>query len=200
MASPRRSRSSHIVASLAAGTVLLAACGGAGSDAEPLAAPEDASTPVPPAGVDEAAADDTGADEAARFAAVFAGTTPIDAEFDGASLAGRDTVLWFWAPWCTSCRAEAPEINEIAERFGDRVQIVGVAGRGDLGDIRGFIDDTSTGGLTHVADLDGAVWNTFGIFAQPAFAFVDDDGAVETFVGGLRAGDLVERIEALLAT
>ncbi len=131
---------------------------------------------------------------------MFSTTTAIDAEFDGASIAGRDTVLWFWAPWCTICRAEAPDINETVERFGDDVQFVGVAGRGGIDEMRSFIDDTDTTGLTHVADLDGGVWNAFGIFAQPAFAFIDDNGEIETFVGGLRADDLADRIEELLAT
>ena len=109
-------------------------------------------------------------------------------------------MLWFWAPWCTICRAEAPDINETVERFGADVQIVGVAGRGGIDEMRGFIDDTGTGGMTHVADEAGDVWNAFGIYAQPAFAFIDDTGEIETFIGGLRADDLADRIEELLET
>lgn len=180
---------------------MLAACGGSdASDSAPVtsadAAPEDSSASVPPAGADEAPA----RDDAAAFATVFAATTPIDAVFDGASLAGRDSVLWFWAPWCTSCRAEAPDINETAERFGDDVQIIGVAGRGGIDEMRSFIDDTETSGLTHVADLDGDVWNSFGIYAQPAFVFINDDGEIETFMGGLGADHLADRIDELLAS
>jgi thiol-disulfide isomerase/thioredoxin len=183
---------------------VLAACGGSdASDSAPVAAPDDvaagdASAPVPPAGADEAP--EGARDDAASFASVFASTSAIDAEFDGASLAGRDSVLWFWAPWCTVCRAEAPDINETVERFGADVQIIGVAGRGGIDEMRDFIDDTGTGGMTHVADEAGGVWNAFGIFAQPAFAFIDDTGEIETFVGGLRADDLADRIEELLAT
>jgi thiol-disulfide isomerase/thioredoxin len=172
---------------------VLAACGGSdASDSAPVAAPDDvAARDASPEGA---------RDDAASFASVFASTSAIDAEFDGASLAGRDSVLWFWAPWCTVCRAEAPDINETVERFGADVQIIGVAGRGGIDEMRDFIDDTGTGGMTHVADEAGGVWNAFGIFAQPAFAFIDDTGEIETFVGGLRADDLADRIEELLAT
>ena len=182
---------------------MLAACGGSdASDSAPVADPddaaEDASAPVLPAGADEAP--ETAREDAAAFASVFASTAAIDAGFDAASLAGRDSVLWFWTPWCTVCRAEAPDINETVERFGADVQIIGVAGRGGIDEMRDFIDDTGTGGMTHVADEAGGVWNAFGIFAQPAFAFIDDTGEIETFVGGLRADDLADRIEELLAT
>lgn len=188
----RRRRPTRGSVALAAGAVVLAACAGSGgSDDGPDRAPDTA-------GVDEAP--DTTVDDAAVFASLFAATSPIDAEFDAATLAGRDSVLWFWAPWCTVCRSEAPDINETVERFGDDVQIVGVAGRGGLDEMRGFIDDTETTGFPHVADLDGDVWNAFGVYAQPAFAFIDDDGEIETFIGGLRADDLADRIEQLLAT
>lgn len=191
----RRSRSSPPVVALVAGAIVLAGCGAADADdGAPVAVPEDASAPVPPAGADE------GPPDAAVFAAVFASASPIDAEFDATSLAGEDSVLWFWAPWCASCRAEAPDVIETIARFDDDVQVVGVAGRGDLHDMRDFIGDTGTSGFTHVADLDGGVWNAFGIFAQPAFAFIDDTGEIETFIGGLPADDLADRIERLLAS
>ena len=131
--------------------------------------------------------------------ASLASTAPL---FDDVALAveGRDTVLWFWAPWCTACRAEAPDVSEVSARFGDRVEFVGVAGRGELAEMRRFVDETDTRGLDHVADLDGEVWADLGIIAQPALAFVDDGGEVEVFVGGLGADELTERVEALLAT
>ncbi|PAZ13053.1 hypothetical protein CLM62_26490 [Streptomyces sp. SA15] len=36
-------------------------------------------------------------------------TTTVDGKaFAGTSPAGKDAVLWFWAPWCAVCRGEAP--------------------------------------------------------------------------------------------
>ena len=118
-------------------------------------------------------------------------------ELSSAALEGKDTVLWFWAPWCTSCRAEAPEVVAVAEAMGDRVQVIGVAGRGEVPAMEGFVRDTGTGGLTHVVDADGTIWASYDVFAQPAFAFVDDSGEVEVFVGGLGESALVERMTAL---
>ena len=141
-------------------------------------------------------------DESATvLAEAFATATPLDgaSTFDGATLAGQHAVVWFWAPWCTICRSEAPEVAEIAERYDSLVQIIGVPGRGALDEMTDFVDDTGTGSLTHLADLDGQVWSAFGVFGQPAFAFIDDDGSVEVFVGGLGGDALAERIDALIA-
>jgi hypothetical protein len=48
-----------------------------------------------------------------------------------------------------------------------------------------------------VVDHDGSIWSSFGVSAQPAFAFVDDDGTVEVFVGSLGETGLTERMQAL---
>lgn len=129
-------------------------------------------------------------------------TAPVLAggEFDGATLEGADTVLWFWAPWCTVCRGEAPDVVAAADAFEGEVQIIGVAGRGGLSEMEGFVDDTGTGGLTHLADEDGRIWSSFGVFAQPAYAFVDDSGEIEIFVGALGADGLTERMNDLSET
>jgi len=133
---------------------------------------------------------------------VFATSSTLDGDltFDGATLAAGDSVVWFWAPWCTICRAEAPEVAEIAERYASQVNLIGVPGRGELDAMVEFVDDTGTGSLTHVTDLDGDIWSAFGVYGQPAFAFIDDDGTVEVFIGGLGGDALAERIDELIAT
>jgi thiol-disulfide isomerase/thioredoxin len=129
----------------------------------------------------------------------FASSTVEGDSFDGASLAGRSVVLWFWAPWCTTCRSEAPGVMAAAESFAGEVEVIGVAGRGEVDAMRGFVDDTGTEALTHLADQDGDLWTRFGVVAQPAFAFVGADGSVEVVTGGLGAEGLARRMEALRA-
>jgi thiol-disulfide isomerase/thioredoxin len=119
------------------------------------------------------------------------------AEFRGDSLRGRDAVLWFWAPWCTVCRGEAPDVVAAAET--SKVTVVGVAGRGGTGEMAEFVADTGTAGFTHVVDSDGTIWADFGVFAQPAYAFVDDSGAVEVFVGAMGERALTDKMAALAA-
>lgn len=192
----------RVVASAALGSVALAACGGGGNDANetPGARPTGESDD---AGItdEQTTGDSETAGAAAGFGEVFAAATPLDGvPFDGASLDGTDAVVWFWAPWCTICRGEAAEVAEIAERYSGRVQFVGVAGRGELDAMQEFVEDTGTGTLTHLADLDGSIWSAFGVFGQPAYAFIDNSGTVDVFVGGLGGNALVDRIDDLLAT
>ena len=118
---------------------------------------------------------------------------------DGSELVGADTVLWFWAPWCASCRAEAPEVLEAAAAFVGRVEVLGVPGKGGTSEMERFVADTGTGELRHAVDTDGRIWQSFGVVGQPAFAFVDDDGTVEVFNGGLGFEELTERMEELSA-
>ncbi|UQA91948.1 redoxin domain-containing protein [Streptomyces halobius] len=125
-------------------------------------------------------------------------TRTVDGEeFKGASLAGKHAVLWFWAPWCTVCRSEAPTIAKTAAKWGDKVTFVGVPGRGRTADMKQFVTDTGLDGIQHAVDTDGSLWAGFGVTAQPALAFVDDDGTIDVVPGGLDATKLNDKVERL---
>ena len=114
--------------------------------------------------------------------------------FDAASLNGKPVVLWFWAPWCTICRSEAPTVSKIAAEYAGRVQFVGVAGQDTAQAMSRFVADTGTGSLTHLADTTGVVWREFGVAVQPSFAFITSDGATDIRVGGLEEAALRARV------
>ena len=133
-------------------------------------------------------------------AASFSGTTLEGASFDSASLAGKPAVLWFWAPWCTVCRAEAPDVAAVATEFADEVTFIGIPGRGEVGPMRQFVDDTGTGGFQHVSDVDGALWQQFGVVSQPSFVFIDGSGHTELVPSGLSGDDLRRMTQSLLTS
>ncbi|MGH8775024.1 MAG: redoxin domain-containing protein [Jiangellaceae bacterium] len=122
----------------------------------------------------------------------FTAATVDGATFDGASLAGRPVVVWFWAPWCPVCKAGAADVTAAAAELGDDVAFVGVAGlSGNIDDMQSFVEDTDSASIPHVADVDGAVFTRFEVAQQDTFAFVSVDGAVELVDGYSSDPDLV---------
>ena len=85
---------------------------------------------------------------------------------------------------------------EVEQRFGDEVRIIGVPGLASEGSMRGFVDDTGTGDLVHIPDVDGVIWDRFGVSQQRTYVYIDDDGSWRT----AGYGTLVEDVEDLIAS
>ena len=86
------------------------------------------------------------------------------------------------------------------EQFAGEVNVVGVASRDDLSPMRQFVTNMGVDAFPHIADISGEIWEEFGISGQPAFAFINDDGAVEIVIGAIGEDELVKRMTALVAT
>lgn len=121
---------------------------------------------------------DEGTDDMALPAVYDFTATTLDGEtFEGSELAGSPTVLWFWAPWCPTCRAQIPTVTSLAETYGDEVQVVGVGGLDDAEAISRMAED-DIAGITHLVDESGDVWQHFGMTQQSTFVVLDPDGEV----------------------
>lgn len=80
------------------------------------------------------------------------------------------------------------------------MQFVGVAGRDDLDAIRSFIDDLDVDAFPHAVDETGEIWAAYQITTQPSFAFLNDDGTGEVYVGALGTDGLTARLEDLTSS
>lgn len=127
----------------------------------------------------------------------FTAKTVNGQDFSGQSLAGKPAVLWFWAPWCTTCQGEAPGVAKAA-RANPAVTFVGVAAQDQVPAMQNFVTRYSLG-FTNLADLDGSVWRQFGVTIQPAFAFIGPDGSVDVVKRTLSEQDLAARVSTLAA-
>ena len=126
----------------------------------------------------------------------FAGTTVDGKPFSGATLAGKPTVLWFWAPWCPTCLQQAPGVRAAFKSSSSTVNFLGVAGLDTAANMPAFVKLAKLGSMTSVADPEGVIWKQFKITEQSFFVMLDASGT-EVFRGRLHAQDIPAKITAL---
>ena len=73
-----------------------------------------------------------------------------------------------------------------------------MASRDELEPIQEFVEQFEVGGFDHAVDESGEIWSYYGIFTQPSFAFIDDDGQVSVFLGAMGFDGLSSTIEETL--
>jgi thiol-disulfide isomerase/thioredoxin len=167
---------------------VLAACG---------SPTEKAAGPTPPATTSPAgSAASSGPAQNTPAVLRFTGTTLDGAAFDGASLTGKPVVFWFWAPWCPKCQAEGPAVAKIAEKYRDRVSVVGIAGLDrSTAKMTEFVDRTGTSRLPQLNDATGDLYKHFKVTTQSSYLFVDPAGKTESATGPLDEMELSELID-----
>lgn len=114
---------------------------------------------------------------------------------------GKTVFLNFWATWCSPCRSEMPEIQQLYEDYGNNegdLIVLGVAapnvGReGSEEEIAAFLEEN---GYTFpvVMDYFGAFSNQYGIRAYPTTFMIDADGNVFGYVESALTKAMMESI------
>lgn len=126
----------------------------------------------------------------------FTGTTLTGKAFHGASLRGRPVVLWFWAPWCTTCLQEEPNVVALSRHYAGRVSVVGVS---SLATVQ-MIDDIARQipSIINLVDPHLSVWNHFGVQAQSTYLVLDRNARVVAsgYLEDAQLNNLVARIAA----
>ena len=110
--------------------------------------------------------------------------TTLDGEtINSADLRGKPAVLFFWAPWCSVCKADAHNISALREAVGDETNIVSIAlSYESIEDVKKFVDENDVTGpvlLGHRATSDA-----FKVDSFPTVYILDQDGEVASSVVG----------------
>jgi len=124
----------------------------------------------------------------------FSGTTVDGSRFDGSSLEGKPAVLWWWAPWCPTCRAQSGNVSELAEKYDGKVAVVAVGGLDSAQAIEGLAVQIPH--VTHLVDDRGEVWQHFRVIAQSTYTVIDADGEIiaEGYLDDAELNDLVAQL------
>lgn len=132
---------------------------------------------------------------------------------EATDLEGQVGLFYFWAHWCSDCRAQKPVLVELVEELEDRglrvvapTRLYGFISRGTEAAqqverdyiVRSQIADSTL--LQHVpVPLGSENFVRFGVSTTPTLVLVDREGVVRLYhPGAMEKSDLRSRIEALL--
>jgi peroxiredoxin len=116
-----------------------------------------------------------------------------------ADLRGKAVWINYWASWCPPCQFETPTLRAIDERYRDRgLAVVGIQ-----------VQQTVQAGLDYAerydleyrigADVTGAFFHLYHVFALPTQFFIDPDGRIVRIVNGpMSETDASAIIESML--
>jgi cytochrome c biogenesis protein CcmG/thiol:disulfide interchange protein DsbE len=123
-----------------------------------------------------------------------------EAEFSLSAMRGTIVVLNFWGSWCLECQTEAPQLEDISQRYAAQgVQVVGVDFRDTERKALEFIDQY---GLTYTNgfDVGERITERYNVTGAPETFIIDRNGEIyHFFLGPVTAPELAEKLDALLA-
>ena len=90
--------------------------------------------------------------------------------------AEKPTLLWFWAPWCPVCNAEAPKIEQMAAESGEELAVVAIGGRDDAANGPAFVEEHDLRSPMLLFDEPMAAWEAYAIPGQPVAVLLDREG------------------------
>lgn len=103
------------------------------------------------------------------------------------------TVLNFFATWCGPCLAELPHLQQVADRFADRKDVVFVVvGREESQETLDAFASKNGYRLPFVADTEGSLYSAFAKKIIPRTYVIDHTGTIRFEIVGFEQEKLTE--------
>lgn len=89
--------------------------------------------------------------------------------------AERPVVLVFFEAWCSRCREQQAEINELVTEYRDVILFVGIANMSDRAAVEEYVSDNR---ITYPVGIDptGRTWLQYAVSEPPLVALISKDG------------------------
>lgn len=173
--------------------LMLAGCG-AGS---PTAAAVPADLPPMVAVASQLLVPEGGVPRAGEPAPDFRFTMSDGTERRLSDLRGHKVLLNFWATWCAPCKEEMPELQRLANEYGDAVQVIGI-NKLELPEAIGPFARDMDISFTLVANPEGDISDRYGAKNIPLTYFVNTDGSIGyVHIGVLTYDEAKAQVERL---
>lgn len=178
------------------------------AEPEPTAAPEPTVEPTETPAAESPEPDEPEPEETVDPDAIPALDFTLEDQFGNThsleDYKGKTIFLNFWATWCSPCKAELPEIQQLYDSYSregeDALIVLGVAGpemgrEGTVEDITAFLEDN---GYTYpvLMDTDWSLFYGYGISSFPTTFMIDRDGNIFGYLTGQMSYEIMEDIVA----
>ena len=116
-----------------------------------------------------------------------------------ASYRGTPVLVNFWATWCTPCVQEMPMLEAAHQRFGSKVQFIGIDRQDYRPDALAFVQRTHVT-YPSASDPDATLDGSYRLRGMPTSVFIDARGrVVQRVTGPLTRAQLDDGLKALTA-
>lgn len=93
-------------------------------------------------------------------------------------LKGKEVILNFWASWCPECRKETTVLNEIAKKYKDKIDIVGINLKESKENVQSFVGSKGIG-YKMLLDTKGKIARQYGVISLPVNVLINKEGLVK---------------------
>lgn len=121
-----------------------------------------------------------------------------DVRLSSLAPATTPVLVWFWAPTCVTCNAEAPSVERFTRAHAGELAVVGLGAKDSLDQAEEFVDRYGLTTPRMLYDASFASWKHFGMDGQPAAILFDRDGvARERWFGPFDEDEVLAKARTL---
>ncbi|MBI1729558.1 redoxin domain-containing protein [Candidatus Acetothermia bacterium] len=90
----------------------------------------------------------------------------------------RYVLLNFWATWCAPCKEEMPYFEDVYQKYGKELVVLGVDLQESAEVVRTFTKREAQVSYPILVDADGSVAQAYTLFAEPTSFFINKEGRI----------------------